>query len=335
MIWAYLAHLSFNMWEEADAPPHGRGGKLGWVLNLRRARPGLRFDDAVWERLLHALQVAGANLVVLDLGDGVRYKSHPEIAVKGAWSRTRLQKELRRLRRLGLEPIPKLNFSTGHDTWLGPYARCVSTELYYQVCRDLIAEVCDLFQTPRFFHLGMDEESTENQRFYLYAVERQHTLWWHDLHFLAGECRRHGVRPWVWSDYGWEHLDAFRENMPEDVLQSNWYYGKNFTRAAFRREERRRGLPAGGLEKTEKQVRLYDQLDEAGFDQVPTASIGEWGAADNLNRTVAYCRKRLSPERLKGFMMAPWLPILPNCERRLVAAATRLGKVRQACSSGS
>jgi hypothetical protein len=206
----------------------------------------------------------------------------------------------------------------------------VSTELYYDVCRDLIAEVCDLFGTPRFLHLGMDEESTDSQRFYLYAVERQHSLLWHDMHFFFDECRRHGVRPWVWSDYGWDHWDAFREKMPTDVMQSNWYYGKAFTRAEFRREEKKRGLPAGGMEKTEQQVRHYDRLDEAGFDQVPTASIGDWGAADNFNRTVAYCREHVAPERLKGFMMAPWLPTISTCERRLLAAATRMGKVLQA-----
>ena len=31
------------------------------------------------------------NMVVIDLGDGVKYESHPEIAVKGAWSTTELR----------------------------------------------------------------------------------------------------------------------------------------------------------------------------------------------------------------------------------------------------
>ena len=84
MIWANLLHLSFNMWEEAETrPPAKTPAETRRVLNLRRARPDLRFDDAVWTDLLERMVAAGMNMVVLDLGDGVRYASHPEIAVRG------------------------------------------------------------------------------------------------------------------------------------------------------------------------------------------------------------------------------------------------------------
>ncbi|MBQ1229154.1 MAG: uracil permease, partial [Firmicutes bacterium] len=39
---------------------------------------------------------------------------------------------------MGITIIPKLNFSTNHDVWLGEYSRMVSTSIYYGVCRDLI-----------------------------------------------------------------------------------------------------------------------------------------------------------------------------------------------------
>src|SRR5690242_5676741 len=122
MIWANLLHLSFNMWEEAETrTPPGSTAEKRWVLNLRRARPDLRFKDSVWIELLERMVAAGMNMVVLDLGDGIRYESHPEIAVRGAWTPSRLRREVGRMRRMGLEPIPKLNFSAGHDAWLGPY----------------------------------------------------------------------------------------------------------------------------------------------------------------------------------------------------------------------
>src|ERR1019366_4725867 len=95
------------------------------------AHPFLRFDMSVWDELVRKMADSGLNMVVLDLGDGVKYESHPEIAVRGAWSMSQLRRELAKLRQLGIEPIPKLNFSTTHDTWLGPYSRCVSTETYY------------------------------------------------------------------------------------------------------------------------------------------------------------------------------------------------------------
>ena len=38
---------------------------------------------------------------------------------------------------------------------------------------DLIAEVSELFDGPRFFHIGMDEETFQHQRMYHYVVVRQ------------------------------------------------------------------------------------------------------------------------------------------------------------------
>ena len=63
----------------------------------------------------------------------MEFPSHPELAVKGSWSPERMQKELERLRGLGLEPIPKLNFSAMHDEWLGDYGRMLCTDEYYRV----------------------------------------------------------------------------------------------------------------------------------------------------------------------------------------------------------
>ena len=54
------------------------------------------------------------NMVVIDLGEAIQYQSHPELAVKGSWPVEKFRKELARLRGMGLEPIPKLNFSTTH-----------------------------------------------------------------------------------------------------------------------------------------------------------------------------------------------------------------------------
>ena len=41
-----------------------------------------------------------------------------------------MRKELDRMRALGLEPLPKLNFSTCHDAWLKDYHRMISTPQY-------------------------------------------------------------------------------------------------------------------------------------------------------------------------------------------------------------
>ncbi|MDI6828271.1 MAG: hypothetical protein QME62_07300 [Armatimonadota bacterium] len=212
-IWAYLIHLGFNFWADREAPE--------WNLPHITARPYMRFDRELWEQLIPKFLEAGINTLVIDLGEGVKYESHPELAAKDAWTIKELKNELERLRSLGIEPIPKMNFSACHDVWLGPYARMLSTDTYYAVCRDLIQEAIDIFDKPRFFHLGMDEETAAHQTMYDYAVIRQHDLWWHDFLFFVQQVEKNGVRAWIWSDYVWVHPDRFWEKMPKSVLQSN------------------------------------------------------------------------------------------------------------------
>ncbi len=299
MYWAYLVHLSFNMWcDRETAEWHGYG----------IYKPYLRFDEALWNDLVAEMARAGVNIVVLDLGDGVQYRSHPEIAVTGAWSREKLRHELIRLRDRGIEPIPKLNFSTAHDAWLGEYSRCVSTPRYYSVCRDLIEEAIELFDQPRFFHLGMDEETWEHQRHYAYAVVRQHELWWEDLHFLVQQVERHGVRAWIWSDYYWHHPEKFVQNMPRSVLQSNWYYGAE-------------------MDTQDVAVRAYIELAQHGFEQIPTGS--NWSNDVNFGRTVRFCRENIPAERLLGFLQTSWMPTLEECRQKHLDALRQIASARE------
>ena len=303
LIWANLLHLSYNMWRDR---PMERDSAL---IRTTTYQPYLRFDDKLWEELTTRMADAGMNMVVIDLGDGVRYQSHPEIAVRNAWSVERLRKELARLRTLGLEPIPKMNFSTAHDVWLGTYARQVSTPVYYKVCEDLIAEVIRLFDKPRLFHLGYDEESMEHQASYAYSVVRQHELWWHDFEFFLKQVERYGVRPWIWSDYGWKHGEQFLKQMPKSVLQSNWFYGLSF-------------------EDSNHMVQWYGELDQHGYDQVPTGT--NYDSPKNFGLMVEYCQKKIAPSRLKGFLQAPWFPTLEEFRQKHMEAIDQVAAAREA-----
>jgi hypothetical protein len=279
LIWANLIHLSFNMWD--DRP---RQDDRDYYL----AKSYLSCEDKLWDDILQRMADVGMNMVIIDVGDGVVFDSHPEVAIEKSWSTKRLREEVAKARALGLEPIPKLNFSTCHDLWLSPYDRMVSTETYYQVCRDLIAETLDLFDGPRFFHLGMDEETYDHQRNFSHVVIRQGDLWWHDLGILLDAVEKGGSRPWVWSDYMWHHPDLFFANMPKSVLQSNWYYDD-------------------AVDMDSVHGRAYRQLEERGYDQVPTGS--NWsGQTKNMELTVERCKEVIAPERLFGFMQTPWRP---------------------------
>ena len=141
-MWGLLVHLSNSEW--------------------RIKYDRLNFDDEVWEYITDESQKIGINTIVLDVGDGIRFDSHPEICAENAWSKERVKEEIEKCRQKGISLIPKLNFAAIHDIWLGDYHRMVSSPIYYKVCADLIKEVYDIFDSPEYIHIGMDEEHIRN-----------------------------------------------------------------------------------------------------------------------------------------------------------------------------
>ena len=115
------------------------------------------------------------------------------------------------------------------------------------------------------------------------------------------------MRPWIWSDYYWSHPEEFLKRMPKSVLQSNWYYGATFEPAK------------------QVAVRTYLDLDKAGFEQIPTGS--NWSNDVNFKGTVAFCRKNLSPQRLKGFLMAPWFFTLKAWQEKNLQAIEQVAEM--------
>lgn len=289
-IWALLLHLSFNMWDEKDN--------------------SLQLSDALWNDALAKMVSAGLNMVVIDLGDAVQYESHPEIVIKKAWTKQRLGDELLKIRKMGLEPIPKMNFSACHDLWLGPYARMLSTKEYYTVCSDLIAEVIELFDTPRFFHLGMDEENVANQKESDMMIVRQKDLWWGDLYFLFGEVVKRGSRPWVWSDYVRYEPEKFAKMMPKFVVQSNWYNGMNFD------------------PEKNREVKAYMTLESQGYDQVPGGSNYYDGTDKNIMNNVQFCNEHIADSRLLGFIQSPWRKTVEEYRGNILRAIEQMGEAK-------
>ena len=308
-IWGSLLHLGRNFWSDRPYPrPANMAGRYPIPENLppeikklkvlQRSMDGyhdkLRFDENTWNKAVGRIRDKGLNMVVIDLGEGLRYPSHPEIAAKDAWSPEKLRGEIKRLKDMGIEAIPKLNFSTTHCAWMGEYRRLVSTPEYYRVCEDVIRDVCEIFDTPRFLHLGYDEEDYDHMRGYDFVPIRQGELWWHDFLFTVRCVEKCNVRAWIWSDKIWHHSDEFVKRMPKSVLQSNWYYCGDFN------PDKKNGLYP--------MVHAYDWLEEAGFDQVPCVSnCGDWNMLKtNPDLTANYCKKIIAPERLKGMLIAPW-----------------------------
>ena len=101
---AFLLHLGHNMWcdwfpEDVDLKAAVAGMPAG-----RTPLPDavLRSKDELWRQVTDHIAAKGMNMIVIDLGEGLVYPSHPELAIKGSWTPEKLRAEIARLNKLGI-----------------------------------------------------------------------------------------------------------------------------------------------------------------------------------------------------------------------------------------
>jgi len=278
-MWAVLLHFG-ELW----------GEKSYEHIGIDR----FRLDRDIWNKAIDKCEEVGVDTIIIDLCEGIVYKSHPELAVEGSFDHARMKQEIDKIQSMGFEIVPKLNFSAAHDIWLKDYSYMLSTPIYYKVVKDLINEVCDVFK-PRFLHIGMEEETLAGQKNHRLVVIRQGELWWHDMHYIIDCIESNGARPWVWGgSYMWRDAETFLKNMPKSVMVSNWYYSDKF-------DEESDDL---------KFIKNFTFLNEDGYDQVPTGST--FGAEKNFENLTKYCCEILDPEHFKGMMLTTWERVDPD-----------------------
>ena len=152
----------------------------------------------------------------MDVGDGVIFCSHPEIAAKNAWSRKRVRDEIARCRALGITLLPKLNFSTIHDAWMGEYSKMVCTGTYYHVVNDLIREVYEIFEKPAYIHIGLDEEDAKHCTAKGLSIFRTGEQYWYDVRFYIDCVTATGAKPVAWSCPLFEDPEAYKAHIAPD-----------------------------------------------------------------------------------------------------------------------
>lgn len=300
-MWAILVHLSMNMWAKKHEDLYEN------------------FDEDTWNYILEECPKADVNTIVLDVGDGVQYTSHPELSIRNAWSAQRVHTEIQRCKALGITLIPKLNFSASHDTWLGKYRNIRSTEEYRKVCGDLIREVYELFDKPAYVHIGMDEENDRWQG-------NDFTYRWDDLRYLIDVVTSLDAKPWIWACPLFDYPEEYGKHIgATEAILSPWYYNafrpEHYTpiesRAeyvAYYNEDRYAEL---GLKYVEEDPFLVNvrklaiPLLKEGYRYVPCASV--YSRCDyNTPDLVEYFRDNTPDDQLIGFITAPWFNTMPD-----------------------
>lgn len=299
-MWTTLVHLTMNMWGNKD-------NEMYW-------------DDDSWNELIEECINYRINTIVLDIGDGLQYKAYPEIAVDGAWSHEKMRCEIAKCKAKGITVLPKLNFSAAHDQWLGEYHRMLTTNKYYEVCKNLIREVYELFDHPKYFHLGMDEEDHSHAIAEDLVIYRQKSLFFKDLRFLCDIVKECGAMPWIWHDCLFSDSEKFKQCFdPGEIIISPWHY------YAFRQEHLTpinkydfiyEYYSIGEYAKMNLQyveedpffVTFREQAipnAEYGYKYIPCASTifkCEWNHQD----LVEYFKENVSEDCILGYMTAPW-----------------------------
>jgi LysM repeat protein len=215
-----------------------------WQKRKAREKP---FDLKVAREVVDAMAEADMNLLVIDLADGVKYRSHPELKRHYSVPMGQLKRLVEHARKRGIEVVPKLNFAQSatqyHDQWLRPYNRRFNSGDYWKVAFELIDEVIGVCKPERFFHVGMDEDMDRSHRQYAEAVRT-----------LAEGLKARGLRAVMWKDIPitcpgiWEapgeKSRAAERTTPRDVVQVPWGYRE--ANPSLVRHLRRKGFEVWG-----------------------------------------------------------------------------------------
>lgn len=301
----------------------------------------LPFEQEAWDFIVDESSKTGLNTLIFDIGGGVDFASHPELTLKGAWTRSKLREELAKCKEKGLAVIPKLNFATSHDYWLGKYHRMISTPEYYKVCNDLIKEAYELFEHPEYIHLGMDEEDYKHVKNDELPVFRQGQLFWHDLRFLIDSVKDTGAKPWIWACPLFDHPEEYKAHIDADeALISPWYYqGLNKDHwieissrqdtIEYYKQEEYKGLNIKYVEDDPWCVHFREvalPLLSEGYKYVPCAS--SVGNPHNSEDLLEYFKENAPEDQIVGYMTSAWKHVLNEHNYTYAFALKKLKEAR-------
>ncbi len=269
-----------------------------WFDRKERERP---FDLNLGCDMVKALGDAGFNMLIIDLADGVEYRTLPELKRHYSVPMSTLEKLVASARQAGMEVVPKLNFSKSkeprhdHNYWFRPYNELPDDDAYCAKAFQLIDEIVEVMKPERYFFIGMDEDFLRTPAEYASVVNALH----------EGISKR-GLRTAMWNDT--PHLSAgmfgcvektlaAEDEAPKDIVHVLWDYTPLKARAA----ERVRDMRSKGFE----------------------VWIAPGGRADQVEQW-----KQLALQTgCAGMVMTAWRPVTERSRRRFLDAIGRIGPI--------
>lgn len=263
-----------------------------WYRLKSREKP---LDLDLGLEIIDALAEVGFNLLIIDCADGVKYKSHPELARRYSLPMSCLKKLLNCAEKYGIEVVPKLNFSHSnfhrHNYWFRPYNKLFDNDEYWRIAFQIINELIRTCQPKRFFHVGMDEDHDRTYSQYVEAIVK---LWY--------GLKQRGLRTLIWNDSSQQAnplVDVKKsllaeEKIPRDIVQIVWDY-------------------------TIIQPKIIRHLADKGFEV--------WGAPGWNTQQVLKFKRAIQRYGGKGLIMTTWMPCRPSNRSKMLKLIRDIGPV--------
>jgi hypothetical protein len=244
-----------------------------WYERKAREKP---FDLDLGLEVVDAMAEVGLNLLVIDCADGVRYRSHPELARPYSVPMAHLEHLVQRAEERGLEVVPKLNFSQSHlhrhNDWFRPYHYLFDNDEYWRLAFELVDELLQVCRPRRYFHVGMDEDH-----------DRAHSQYVEAILTLHSGLQERGLRTIIWNDSAHKeralvHAEkslVAEQQIPRDVVQAVWDYSS-------------------------ARPDIVRRLVQAGFEV--------WGAPGQEPDQARQWRQAILQHGGRGLLMTNWIP---------------------------
>jgi len=185
------------------------------------------------------------NVVGLEVLQGMKFESHPEMNGPAAWSKEEVRRIVEFLQEQGVDVFPIVN-SLGHANWLViPFPEyredndsqtlCTRHPRIRAVLTDIYEEVRDVF-SPRYFHFGLDEIRWQTlnvppeKRCPRCAGLDKRQLFEEHVQFLHAYAKSRQMQMLMWADMLLpQHnggppffLADTLERLPKDIILCNW-----------------------------------------------------------------------------------------------------------------
>lgn len=179
------SNLFTNTWYEKGVftDPPIRAAKI----EIGNAKGGVNISfDKKWRARMKGLVKKGYNAVFIDLADGFEYSGHKELSATGAWTRDQLAKAIDVARKVGIEPIPYMDFTAPRNAWLGEKNLPNASDKSLELCKELVADIVKAYDRSRFFRIetnGLSKNIVDELNSAIYSRGYGSCPW-----SLSGKC---------------------------------------------------------------------------------------------------------------------------------------------------